>query len=252
MHGCSITGWNYLQCSLGSRLGQYPGHSPSPLGRVRRCLEDCRYHSCLESKEAVGTSVRNLHNLHSLQNEDNLTPPPALSVLRMSKGFPQQPHEWCPQSVAGWDVEREYRLVSVQDGALQLCRCTLAPPHAHPLLPDAVNDAFGFYFLSGRPRVMNNVDNTETRALLPWNITQSFYSISLYLLQHQCATCCKDLTDLLPVLFPPCLGCGWAYQWKVASAQGLTWPVGCCLEETRHEKESGGSWQPKFCKTPNI
>lgn len=151
--------------------------------------------------------------------------PPALLAVRMSKGSPQQPHEG---SVAGWDVDGEYRLVSVQDGTLQLCRCTLGPPHTHPLLPDAVNDAFWFPFLNVRPRVMNNVDNTETRALCYHKIWHKVILLyfTLHLLQHRCAFCCEDLPDLLPVLFPPCLRCGWACQWKVASAQGVT---GCGL-----------------------
>lgn len=175
--------------------------------------------------------------------------PPALSVVRMSNPMREV---WQGEM---WMVNR---LVSVQDGTVQLCRCTLGPPHTHPLLPDAVNDAFWFPFLSVRPRVMNNVDNTETRALCYHKIWHKVILLyfTLHLLQHRCAFCCEDLPDLLPVLFPPCLRCGRACQWKVASAQGVTgcglWAAGCCLEETRHEKKPGGSWQPMFCKTPNI
>lgn len=142
MCSCSATSWNYLQCSLASRLRPHRGHSHSPTWAVGRegswAGGAWRTAGAVPARRAKRQWVPR-YDFHPPEKEGDLIPPPVLSVLSMSKGSPQQPQE---ESAAGWDGKREHGLVSVENGALQPRTCTLAPPHTHPLLPAAVHNAF--------------------------------------------------------------------------------------------------------------
>lgn len=180
-------------------------------------------------------------------------PPPSLSALSMSRGSPQRETsssgEGSPPPGKGSRVRWEaWAQPCFRAGWHRAAACLhpLTLTHFFQLLSICILDFK--CLLSAGPRVVSNGSNTTTRTLCyhgRWHEVISFY-LTLRLPQHQCASCCEDLTDLLPALCPRCLRCGWACQRKVASAPGLTWPADCCLEATSMTRSLVGADNQSF------
>lgn len=203
MCSCTISGWNYFQLGPDPSTAALRHGLWAGWGQGRESLKDCRCHSCLESRGS-GTLLR----LALCIKQHEPVPASALSVLIMSQGCAQQPHKVIP---AEW-AQSLPPAASTQP----------ASPHAHRLLAVAVSHVFGVSVAFSEP-----------------GHSVTIKVVSLCISAARFASWGEDLTDLLPGRCPPHLKCRWACQWKVTSAQGLSWSADFCLEGTRHDKKPG-------------